>query len=231
MEKIVKQPPSLLSRLVTRAIGYVRVSTEKQRDEGVSLEVQRERIRAYAELYGVEIVAWESDEGASAKSLERPGLQRALARLDRFEANAILVFKLDRLTRSVRDLGELIETYFEDGTNSLLSVGEQIDTRSAAGRMMLNILTVVSQWERETIGERTSVAMQHKKAQGFKFGMARYGTRIVGGVEEAIPEEQGIIATARALRATGASLRAIAEALPPARNGKRFKPTQIMRML
>ena len=74
--------------------------------------------------------------------------------------------KLDRLTRSLADLGMLVERYFGQGKAALLSVGEQIDTRSAAERLVLNVLASVSQWEREAIAERTATAMQHKARQG-----------------------------------------------------------------
>ena len=86
-----------------------------------------------------------------------PGLQRALALLKTGPVEALLVVKLDRLTRSVVDLGQLIETYFAPGKAALMSVAEQIDTHSAAGRLVLNILASVSQWERETIAERTRI--------------------------------------------------------------------------
>ena len=126
-----------------------------------------ERSRAaYAQLYDLEVSEVIVDTGESAKSLDRPGLQRALAMLKAGEADALLVVKLDRLTRSVRDLGHLVEKYFAPGKAALLSVGEQIDTRSAAGRLVLNVLASVSQWEREAIGERTATAMQHKASQG-----------------------------------------------------------------
>jgi DNA invertase Pin-like site-specific DNA recombinase len=113
------------------------------------------------------------DAGESAKTLDRPGLQRALGTLKRGEADALLVVKLDRLTRSVVDLGSLVERYFAPGKAALLSVGEQIDTRSAAGRLVLNVLASVSQWEREAIAERTATAMQHKARQGEYAGRSR----------------------------------------------------------
>src|SRR5256712_4472350 len=150
----------------TKTIAYLRVSTDKQADRGVSLDAQRAKLRAYAELYELDLREVVIDAGESAKSLDRPGLQRALAMLKSGEAEAFLVVKLDRLTRSVVDLGTLVERYFSPGKAALLSVGEQIDTRSAAGRLVLNVLASVSQWERETIGERTAVAMQHKAEQG-----------------------------------------------------------------
>jgi DNA invertase Pin-like site-specific DNA recombinase len=129
----------------------------------LSLDAQQAKLAAYATLYDLDLVAIEVDAGVSAKTLQRPALQQALRRLKASEAEALLVVKLDRLTRSVKDLGVLVETYFLAGKWSLMSVSEQIDTRTAAGRMVLNILAAVSQWERETIGERTAEAMAYKR--------------------------------------------------------------------
>jgi len=114
----------------TRTIAYLRVSTDKQADRGVSLDAQRAKLKAYAELYELDLVEIIVDAGQSAKSLDRPGLQRALAMLKAGEAEALLVVKLDRLTRSVVDLGTLVERYFAPGKAALLSVGEQIDRQS-----------------------------------------------------------------------------------------------------
>ncbi len=136
----------------TRTIAYLRVSSDKQADRGVSLDAQRAKLKAYAELYELDLVDVVVDAGLSAKSLDRPGLQRALGMLKAGDAEALLVVRLDRLTRSVVDLGTLVERYIAPGKAALLSVGEQIDTRSAAGRLVLNVLASVSQWEREAIG-------------------------------------------------------------------------------
>ena len=146
--------------------------------------------------------------------------------------------KLDRLTRSVRDLGELVERYFAAGRWSLMSIGETIDTRSAAGRLVLNVLASVAQWERETAGERTSAAMKHKAAQReFTGGQAPYGYTLapdgVHLVEE--PAEQELLRVARELRQAGSSLRAIAIELDQrglkSRRGKTFAPSQIRCLL
>jgi Resolvase, N terminal domain len=136
----------------TRTIAYLRVSTDKQADRGVSLDAQRAKATAYAQLYDLDLCEVIVDAGESAKSLDRSGLQRALGMLKRGEAAALLVVKLDRLTRSVVDLGRLVEQYFAPGKAALLSVSEQIDTRSAAGRLVLNVLA----WEREAIGENAT---------------------------------------------------------------------------
>src|SRR6266849_4154882 len=200
----------------TRTIAYLRVSTDKQADRGVSLDAERAKVAAYAELYDLELAEVIVDAGESAKSLDRPGLQRALAMLKAGEAEALLVVKLDRLTRSVVDLGTLVERYFAPGKAALLSVGEQIDTRSAAGRLVLNVLASVSQWEREAVGERTSAALQHKAAQGeYTGGDVPYGYRLAADGErlEAEPAEQVLLAQARRLRRKGLSLRAVAREL------------------
>jgi DNA invertase Pin-like site-specific DNA recombinase len=157
---------------------------------------------------------------------------RAPEMLRKGHAEALLVVKLDRLTRSVRDLADLVERYFAKRA-ALLSVSEQSDTRSAAGRMVLNMLTVIGQWEREAIGERTSVAMQHKKARGeYIGGDAPYGYALLDGALAPFDAEQVVIATVRALRAAGMSLRAIAATLAErgirSRVGRAFAPTQVI---
>ena len=97
----------------TRAMGYVRVSTDDQAREGVSLEVQEARIGAYCAAKGWQLVSVIRDEGKSAKDLKRPGLQQVLTALPKRQRcfDALVVVKLDRLTRSVRDLGNLMEAF------------------------------------------------------------------------------------------------------------------------
>lgn len=219
---------------MTRTIAYIRVSTDKQADAGVSLDAQRAKVEAYAALYDLDLVAVKVDAGESAKSLERPALREAFAMLDAGEADALLVVKLDRLTRSVRDLGELVERFFSKDV-ALLSVSEQIDTRTAGGRLVLNVLASVSQWEREVIGERTSVAMRHMQAEGrYTGGQAPYGFRLVDGELLEHDVEQEVIAEARKLRASGLTLRAVAGELSKrgftTRTGRAFAATQVSRI-
>src|SRR6202035_829475 len=101
--------------------------------------------------------------------------------------------KLDRLTRSVADLAELLKRFERRGV-SLVSVADSLDTRSAAGRLVLNIIVSVSQWEREAIGERARDAMHHKRANGERVGTVPFGYRVgADGVRlEAEPAEQAV---------------------------------------
>jgi predicted site-specific integrase-resolvase len=144
--QVLEMPTKQISGLI--ALGYVRVSTEKQADKGDSLDAQLEKIRAMAVVQGAEVVEVIQDAGESAKSLQRPGMARLLAMVDAGEVQVVIIAKLDRLTRSVRDLGDLLEQFTKKGV-ALVSVAESLDTGSAAGRLVLNIMTAVSQWERE----------------------------------------------------------------------------------
>ncbi|HEX2570104.1 MAG TPA: recombinase family protein [Polyangia bacterium] len=194
----------------TRVIGYVRVSTDEQATAGVSLAAQAEKVRAYCALYDLTLVELVEDPGESAKTLDRPGLQRVLTMLRKGQAEGIVIAKLDRLTRSVADMATLIADYFgERAGRSLFSVADSIDTRTAAGRMVLNILVSVSQWEREAIGERTRDALRHKRAKGEVYnheplGFVRSGDRLVE-----VEDELQTVAEVRRLAAEGVSLRNI----------------------
>jgi site-specific DNA recombinase len=199
-----------------KVVCYCRVSTADQADSGISLEAQVAKMRAYATLYDLSIVEVITDAGESAKSLNRPGLQSALAMLKAGKADGLLIVKLDRLTRSIADWQDLIDAYFgERGGKQLLSVNDSIDTRTAAGRLVLNVLITVAQWERETIGERTRDALQHKIRNGQRVGKVRFGFDLAADGVTLIdnPAEQQIIALMRDLRAAGYTLRKIAAAL------------------
>jgi DNA invertase Pin-like site-specific DNA recombinase len=144
----------------------------------VSLEAQRAKLRAYCQALDLELVDITCDNGASASTLKRSGLRFALSLLEAGKADALIVVKLDRLTRSVKDLGHLCETYFGEGKPwSLLSVADAIDTRSASGKLVLNVLMSVAQWEREAASERTRDALQQVKAEGGRLGQVEFGYR------------------------------------------------------
>ena len=234
-----------------RVVGYVRVSTDKQADSGLSIEAQKGKIRDYCKLYEHELVSIVEDEGASAKTLDRDGLHYLLNML--YEPaiatplgpslatgiDAVVVAKLDRLTRSVRDLDTLISEHFgPNGSTELISIGEQIDTSNTAGRMVLNILMSVSQWEREAIGERTQAAMDVKKSRGERVGSIPYGWQVAphGPVLVEEPTEQHLIASIFALRRNPkCSLRDVANAINTAgytnRSGNPFQAQTIKNII
>lgn len=195
-----------------RVVGYIRVSTSEQANEGVSLAAQEAKLRAYCTALDLELVAVVADAGVSAKSLAREGLSEALALLDAGAAEGLLVCKLDRLTRSVRDLGTLLDGYFATRFH-LLSVADSVDTRSAGGRLVLNILTSVAAWEREACAERTSAALRHKVAVGEHVGAPRLGVAVVDGALAEVAEERATVARMIELRTSGLSLREVARHL------------------
>jgi site-specific DNA recombinase len=203
-----------------RTIGYVRVSTDRQAERGSSLEAQAEKIRAMALVQSAELSEIIIESGESAKSLNRPGMAKLMALVDAGKAKAVIVAKLDRLTRSVKDLCELLERFERKGV-ALVSVAESLDTGSAAGRLVLNIMAAVSQWEREAIGERTRDALQHKRSQGERIGNITFGFRLSGDGHhlEPDPAEQRALSEIRGLRSQGTPLRGIATAL----NNRKFR--------
>jgi DNA invertase Pin-like site-specific DNA recombinase len=212
-----------------RAVGYARVSTDKQADRGVSLDAQVEKIRAMAVVQGAELADIIVDAGESAKSLERPGMARLRALVEAGAVEAVIIAKLDRLTRSVKDLAVLLERFQKRGV-ALVSVAESLDTGSAAGRLVINIMTAVSQWEREAIGERTQTALRHKKTHRRVYNHVPYGFARVGDALEPHEAEQAVVGRIRLLRANGWALIRIAEALnadavPTKRGGRWFAQT------
>jgi DNA invertase Pin-like site-specific DNA recombinase len=222
----------------TKAVGYIRVSTDKQAEHGVSLEAQHAKLTQYAALYDLALVDILVDAGVSAKTLERPGLQRALGLLRKGQANALLVAKLDRLTRRVKDLGTLVEDYFSSDRITLLSVADSIDTRTAAGRLVLHVLGSVAQWERETIGERTAEALAHKREQGQRTNLhAPYGLRIAEDGKTLVKDEaeQALLGAIRDARSRGLSQRAIVAELErqgfTTRKGTALSLMQVQRIM
>lgn len=222
-----------------KVIAYVRVSSEEQAQSGLGLESQKAKIEAYCDLYNHEIVELITDAGVSAKNLKRPGIQAALAALDGGRADGLIIFKLDRLSRNVSDMGSLITKYFsEKAGKALLSVSDQIDTTTAGGRLVLNVLTSVAQWERESCGERTAAALDSKARRGeIKGGAAPLGRKWNEEKKHETNEQEAqAVRLIHELRETGLSMRGIVEELnkrgvPVARKGNKWHLTTIHRVL
>ena len=219
-----------------QAVGYIRVSTERQVAEGVSLDAQRAKIEAWCLLNDFDLVAVHVDAGISGKGMKnRPGLQAALD--DCRKGSALVVYSLSRLARSTRDTLDISDRLNKAGAD-LVSLSEKIDTTSAAGKMIFRLLAVMAEFERDQIIERTTAAMQFKKSRGEKTGGAMpYGHELAddGVVLVVNTEEQIVIDQARSLKASGLSLRKIAAELQRrgfvSRAGTMFQPAQIQRML
>jgi DNA invertase Pin-like site-specific DNA recombinase len=202
------------------AIGYVRVSTQEQATEGVSLDAQRDRLRTYCKLHGFKLIDIAADEGYSGSTLERPGLQAALQLIRRGQANTLLVVKLDRLSRSLRDVCTLVEELFSDEGKHLLSLCGMANTHTAAGRMTLMNLANYHQYERELISERTRDALQHMKAQGIPLGHAPYGYEHSRSIDDKgrrvlvpLSNEQTVISRIAAMNEEGVKFGEIARRL------------------
>jgi len=194
-----------------RAIGYIRVSTEGQAVDGVSLELQRAKLEAWASLHDATLVAVFADEGLSGASADRPGLLQAIAAAKR-ERAALVVYSLSRLSRSTLDTLRLAGELEKAGCD-LVSLQEQVDTSSPAGRVIFRVLAALAEFERDQLAERTRQAMQHLKAQGRVVGAIPHGYTRDGDRISPHDAEQRVVALARELRAQGMTLRAIADEL------------------
>ena len=217
------------------AIGYIRVSTDGQAQDGVSLDAQRAKIEAWALLNDYELTAVHVDAGISGKGMaNRPGLQAALH--DCRKGSALVVYSLSRLARSTKDTIEISERLNKSGAD-LVSLSEKIDTSSAAGKMIFRLMAVLAEFERDQISERTTGAMQFKKTKGELVGAVPYGFALAADGVNLIPNpvEQDVISQAKVLHAAGLSSRKIAAELnnrgANARNGQPFQSMQILRMI
>ena len=160
-----------------RAVGYVRVSTDMQAIDGLSLEAQQSAIETYCSLHGLKLVRICKDVMSGGKD-QRPGLQDALDVLER-SADVLVVLKFDRLSRSIVHFCELYERYFKSGAKELVAIREAIRLDSALGRALINILLVFAQMEREATGERTREAIRHIRDSGYHFGKVPYGKKAI----------------------------------------------------
>jgi site-specific DNA recombinase len=196
-----------------RVIHYRRVSTAGQAEEGVSLDAQEAKARAWAEISEAEEVIVFTDAGISGKKADnRPGLQDALSECRR--GDVLLVYSLSRLARSTKDTIEIAETLERKGAD-LVSLSEKIDTTTAAGKMVFRMLAVLSEFERDQVSERTTAALAHKWSRREKLGgdvPFGYVLEADGSLSEE-RKEQDAIRLMQELRGGGHSLRAIGREL------------------
>jgi DNA invertase Pin-like site-specific DNA recombinase len=206
-----------------KVIGYTRVSKENRDGKGVSLEEQSEWLNAEATRRGFDLEILSEGDGVSArKMMNRPVLMATLDALDRGEAGALMVKKLDRLARNVADFLTILDRS-RQGKWALIIGDLDIDTSTPMGEAMATISATFAQLERAKIAERTRDALAHKKAQGVVLGRP---------VVLAVEVSQRVLA----LRQSGASLQAIADTLnqeqvPTAHNGAKWYPSSVSKVL
>lgn len=222
-------------------IGYVRCSKERQE---LTIDVQTNMIREYCKERNYHLKEIISDIDYSGKDLERPGIQQIMldVTLDKVDIDdkskrnnpisGIVFAKLDRLTRNVGDLSRLIEEDFKNV--ELHSVMENLESKTAGGRLFINMLVSVSSWERGVISERTKAVLQHKKRNGQHIGRIPFGKIIdKDGTLIDCPENGHIRIMVRELREKGFTYKKISERLFDKgldRNGKPFSLTMIERI-
>lgn len=154
---------------MTEVVGYVRVSTEEQADSGAGLSAQRRAILDEAERRGWHVVEVIEDAGYSGKDLKRPGIALALEALRTRRASALVVAKLDRLSRSMVDFAALMDTATRQHW-ALVALDLGVDTTTPSGEMMANVLATFAQFERRLISERTKSALAERRRAGVRLG-------------------------------------------------------------
>lgn len=193
-----------------KTIGYARVSTTGQAEEGYSLEAQRRKVQAYCELHDLCLAEIIEDAGCSGKSVAgRPGMQRLLELVRTGKVDNVVILKLDRLARNLKEACEISELLEKKGC-ALHSISEKIDTASATGRLFYNILSAMAAWEREIISERTRLALAVKRDNGERVSRhAPFGFKFDGDKLVKDDTEQATIGKIIELKASGLSIRGI----------------------
>jgi len=197
-----------------KAVGYIRVSTQGQVDDGVSLAAQESKIQARATVNDADVII-HRDEGISGKRYEnRPGLQAALGKVGK--GDALVVYSLSRLSRSTKDTLTIADELAKKDAD-LVSLSEKIDTTSAAGKMVFRMLAVLSEFERDQISDRTRFALAHKIKNGEKTGgYVPFGYQVNAGKLYPDVGEQKAVKLMLSLRKKGHSLNEICRALEAA---------------
>jgi len=201
-----------------RVVGYVRVSTAEQATSGAGLEAQRHAIRAECTRRGWDLQAVLEDRGASAKGLQRPGLTSALTAVESGGAGAIVVAKVDRLSRSLTDFAALMERSRRKGW-ALVALDLGVDTTTPSGEMLAHVLAVFAQFERRLIGQRTRDALAVRRAQGVRLGRpTAMPTRTASRIGALSRNGESLSGIARLLNS---------EVVPTAHGGRRWYPSTV----
>jgi site-specific DNA recombinase len=193
--------------IIVKIAIYIRVSTTMQVEDGFSIEAQRTRLTSFAESQDWEIYDLYVDDGYSAKDMNRPEMKRMMQDMEDKKFEVILVYKLDRLTRSVADLHALLKKFDVHGVK-FKSATEIFETTTAMGRFFITLVGAMAEWERGTISERVRFGVEQMVAEGRRPG----GVLPYGYTQDAqlIPEEAEIIREARELYMSGLGYKSVA---------------------
>lgn len=194
----------------------------------------------YAKVYELDLIKIEVDVASGKDISKRPALKRCLAMLDADEVDGMLIVKLDRLTRRVKDVCFMVEEYFQD--KILISVNDQIDTQTPTGILMLNILTTFAQWERQVLSQRTCEAMGFLKENGVRLGRLPFGLMYSdqlgeNGRKEIVEKHSEMVTIHRimGLRKDKLTLQSICDRLDedghPTKRGGSWKPSTINQII
>lgn len=205
-----------------RIIAYTRVSTAEQGDSGLGLDAQRRTVEAEADRRGWGHIGLVAEVGSGGSMAKRPLLADVLARLDAGEADALVVARLDRLSRSMLDFARIMDRSAERGW-ALIALDLGVDTTTPVGSMVASVIAATNAYTRDLIRQNTREALAAKKAQGARLGRP-----------SALPVE--VLDRIAARRAEGATLRAIAaelmtDAIPTATGRSTWTAQQVSQAL
>lgn len=200
----------ILVGIKMKALGYIRIS-DPHDTSGVSIQRQREQVVAYATIHGLDIEILE-DNGISGDKDSRPGFKELIKKIESKEYGHLIIPELSRLTRSLKTLLNFVDTHIKDSELKFVSLKESLDTSTAAGVMIMNILGSLNQWYRDEISQKTKSALAHKKKKGqWIGGMIPYGLKVAKVVKNGHEmselivdtEEQAILELIKALHLKG----------------------------
>src|SRR3989344_4024888 len=179
--KMKKREPLSIQNSELKAAVYIRVSTEEQAKQGFSLAAQEDALRSYASALGYQVFNIYRDEGKSAKDMKnRPALQSLLKDAQEKKINAVFVYKLDRFSRSLKDLILTIEK-LKEWQVDFISLPDKIETASASRKLMFHIISAFAEFERDIISERTRFGMNERAKEGRVITKAPFGYKMVDG--------------------------------------------------
>jgi site-specific DNA recombinase len=208
---------------------YIRVSTQEQVKEGYSIAAQRERLTAYCAAQGWTEYKFYVDEGVSAKNTDRPQLQLLLEHVKAGTIATILVYRLDRFTRSVMDLYTLLD-FLDSHQCAFKSATELYDTSNAMGRMFIGLVALLAQWERENLSERVKMALEEKVSDGERVGNVPFGFDLSEEEKLVKNEQSPIVLEMIDLLKSGMSAKRIADHLNLRYDHRRWHAQGVLRI-